>query len=243
MSKLRWAHLAHFASLCGSKQPAADRPAESGLWLPQRRPMAPLQWHLGTGGPPGLQQLDPRLQESSSVHNQRSDPWECRFTATCTQPHAAPRGEICRSKSALSSLYVFWAGEEPGQGDGKATTPREKVNNTLVTLRGWICAGVLEGTGLQLAHVAVEFSVRAGPLSWAVFDILVMRSKISNSFEHQKNLIEKKSHIRSIRPRRRKKRGNSSCCCCYFWLQLCLACKIKFVGWTGDEGKLVKCNI
>lgn len=60
----------------------------------------------------------------------------------------------------------------------KSQHRREMVNNTLVTLRGWIRACALECTGLS--------SVGS---SWVVFDSLVMRSKFCSSFEHQKNLI------------------------------------------------------
>lgn len=74
------------------------------------------------------------------------------------------------------------------------------VNNTLVTLRGWICACVLVWTGLSsVGACSCGIQCWSEPLSRAVFDILVMRSKIFNSFEHQKNLIENPKSISPVR--------------------------------------------
>lgn len=119
-----WTYLVHFSCLCGSRQPAADRWAVSGFWLPRRCPEIPLQWHSRRWRP-GLPLWRPNLQESSPVHKQRSDPWEVRFKTTRTRLHKRNDcSEWWKAASTITafSLYVVWAGYEPGQGNVKVTT-------------------------------------------------------------------------------------------------------------------------
>lgn len=72
------------------------------------------------------------------------------------------------------------------QGDAKATTDQQNVNNTHVTLRGCLCSAPLSTHDLswclQLGNSSVE------SLFWAVFDSLVKKSTDLDLFEHQNNL-------------------------------------------------------
>lgn len=134
--QMRWAHLEHVSSPCGSKQAAAGSSGWSGLWFLHRYQGSQTQWHSGRRRPaPALERPD--WQQPSPNHT--SAPWEQR--------------EKLLEQARAFSFYAVWA----GSGWCKSHNRPAKCKQHTCNLEGLPLLSALEYTQPQLVLAVGKF--------------------------------------------------------------------------------------